>query len=216
MPNYTVKQGDCLSSLAADSGLESWKKIYNHANNSDFRQQRPDPNVIYPGDIVFVPDKEIKEVPAASEVRHRFRYLRDFTLVRLRLTDNAGKPFSGKRFKLSVGSDVFRGNTDSDGRIEQVISACAQAGKLVLWRQDGRDDDTVEWTLQLGALDPVEYLTGVQARLINLGFNCGAIDGVMGPKTRDAVKSFQAKYKLKVDGVPGPNTQSKLKQVHGS
>lgn len=36
------------------------------------------------------------------------------------------------------------------------------------------------------------------------------IDGKFGPKTQKAVKTFQKKYKLKVDGIAGPQTNGKL------
>jgi len=58
---------------------------------------------------------------------------------------------------------------------------------------------------------PVEDLKGVQERLKSLGYDPGAIDGVMGPKTKDAVKAFQEDHPpLAVDGIPGPNTQRAL------
>ncbi|MBX6424919.1 MAG: LysM peptidoglycan-binding domain-containing protein [Variibacter sp.] len=53
---YTVQRGDTLSAIARRFGVPSWQAIYNHPNNAGFRARRPDPNLIYPGDVVFVPD----------------------------------------------------------------------------------------------------------------------------------------------------------------
>ncbi|HEV7261209.1 MAG TPA: peptidoglycan-binding domain-containing protein [Bosea sp. (in: a-proteobacteria)] len=62
----------------------------------------------------------------------------------------------------------------------------------------------------------VALLTGVQFRLNALGFGAGPVDGIKGPKTTKAVKSFQKTYPpLAVDGVPGPRTQEKLADVCG-
>jgi len=216
MPRYVVKQGDCLSSIAKGFGLDDWKIIYNHPDNADFRKKRPDPNVIYPGDTLEVPAKEKKEEPGATEKRHKFRYTKDPTMFRLRLEDSNGKAFASKRFELTIGSDVVRGRTGSDGRIAQPIDPSAREGKLLLWPDNDSDEYTLNWRLQLGGLDPVEYLTGVQARLRNLGYNCGPVDGIMGPKTEAALKAFQAKNNLQADGTPSPQTQAKLKQLHGS
>jgi hypothetical protein len=41
------------------------------------------------------------------------------------------------------------------------------------------------------------------------------VDGMLGPKTRDAVRRFQAEHGLQVDGVPGPITKQKLKEATG-
>lgn len=41
---------------------------------------------------------------------------------------------------------------------------------------------------------------GVQSKLAALGYNPGPIDGVAGPRTQAAVRSFQADHGLPVDG----------------
>jgi peptidoglycan hydrolase-like protein with peptidoglycan-binding domain len=50
----------------------------------------------------------------------------------------------------------------------------------------------------------------LQRRLIELGFDCGAIDGSFGPATQKAVIEFQLAYGLVGDGVVGPLTRAKL------
>ena len=46
----------------------------------------------------------------------------------------------------------------------------------------------------------------IQTKLSNWGFFSGAIDGIYGPKTEEAVKYFQRKNGLTADGVVGPAT----------
>jgi len=65
-------------------------------------------------------------------------------------------------------------------------------------------------------LPPVETVKGVQARLKALGYNCGPIDGIYGPKTRAAAKVFQTDYGLVVDGIVGPITRAALIEANGS
>ena len=50
----------------------------------------------------------------------------------------------------------------------------------------------------------------IQQALKNAGFYQGAIDGKVGPRTKEAVREFQRINGLKVDGVVGKQTWAKL------
>ena len=52
----------------------------------------------------------------------------------------------------------------------------------------------------------------IQNALKNAGFDPGAIDGKMGPRTKQAVMEFQRAKGLKVDGKVGPKTWEELKR----
>jgi N-acetylmuramoyl-L-alanine amidase len=80
----------------------------------------------------------------------------------------------------------------------------------------GQPDDVEDYVLAIGALDPLQELSGIQARLNNLGFNCGASDGLAGPATTRALRQFQQKHNLQVSGEPDEATRDKLKQEYGS
>jgi len=54
---------------------------------------------------------------------------------------------------------------------------------------------------QVGVGSSGGYVFGLQARLKDLGFDPGPIDGVFGPKTQIAVKDFQADVGLPITGV---------------
>jgi peptidoglycan hydrolase-like protein with peptidoglycan-binding domain len=58
-------------------------------------------------------------------------------------------------------------------------------------------------------------VSAVQWQLRNeYGFTTLAVDGIFGPKTEAAVKSFQKKYRLAQDGIVGPNTWMALEVNH--
>lgn len=65
---------------------------------------------------------------------------------------------------------------------------------------------------KFGTID-LDTLAGVQTALGFLGFDPGAVDGIDGPNTRDAVKGFQASNGLAADGIAGPNTKSVMIDV---
>ena len=50
----------------------------------------------------------------------------------------------------------------------------------------------------------------VQARLTDLGYDSGSIDGIYGPITEGAVRQYQSDHGLTVDGIVGPITWSRL------
>ena len=59
------------------------------------------------------------------------------------------------------------------------------------------------------ALTTAENRT-VQTKLKRWGYYTGAVDGIYGPKTKEAVKYFQRKNGLAVDGIVGPQTARAL------
>jgi peptidoglycan hydrolase-like protein with peptidoglycan-binding domain len=52
----------------------------------------------------------------------------------------------------------------------------------------------------------------IQQALTQAGFYKGPIDGVLGPKTKKAIRAFQEANSLTIDGKVGPRTRAKLKQ----
>lgn len=52
----------------------------------------------------------------------------------------------------------------------------------------------------------------IQTALKNAGFYAGAIDGKIGPKTKNAIEEFQKAKGLKVDGKIGPKTWAELQK----
>ena len=55
-----------------------------------------------------------------------------------------------------------------------------------------------------------EGMRGIQRRLVQLGFGPLEVDGIFGPDTDAAVRRFQAARGLDVDGVVGPRTRDAL------
>jgi len=215
-PNdYTIQQGDHVSKIAADKGFTDFKTIWDHPNNQSLKQLRTTPNVLAPGDKLFIPEKEVRTEVRSTDAKHEF-VLSDKPLkLRVVIHDMEDKPVSGKPCDLKVtGSpDVTPLNTDGSGMVERDIEKNAEDGTLKL--KDAGLPIDLDLTLKIGHLDPVDKVTGQKGRLNNLGYDAGEVNEEENLQFKSAVEEFQCDQKLLVDGICGKNTQAKLKQVHG-
>ena len=57
-------------------------------------------------------------------------------------------------------------------------------------------------------------ITRLQMNLKYLGYYGGAIDGIKGNQTIEAIKNFQRDNGLAVDGIAGQHTIDKLREMH--
>ena len=58
MSEYIVVAGDNLSRIAARHGIRYWQNIYLASENKSFRNTRTNPDLIFPGDRIHIPDRE--------------------------------------------------------------------------------------------------------------------------------------------------------------
>jgi N-acetylmuramoyl-L-alanine amidase len=207
MKTHLVRQGECLFSIAEDHG-HHWKTLWEDGANARLKEERKSPYILLPGDEVAVPDLRPREESKAAEQAHRFRRKGVPATLKLRLLSN-GEPRKEVAWKANLGSGWEEGTTDGDGNLKIRLPPNSPAGLLRL-------EDGTEYRLLLRELDPLDTMTGVQARLNNLGYAAGPVDGIQGPLTTAAIRAFQEAYPpLDVDGIVGPKTRDKLKEVYG-
>jgi hypothetical protein len=213
---YIVKQGDWLAKIASRYGFTDFKTIWDDPQNAKLKQQRKNPNVLFPGDQLFIPDKTLKQESAVTQQKHRFELKKPKITLRLILEDACSKPIANASCELSVEDETFKLVSDSKGKIEQEIPANAQKATLIV--KDSKTpihDDVIP--IQIGHLDPVDEVSGQRARLNNLGYFTGPSDIDDEMPFRRAVGEFQLEHlgRSEVDGKCGPKTQAKLLEVHG-
>jgi hypothetical protein len=212
---HIARQGDCLSSIAAQYGFPDWRTIYHHAANTQLRTRRPDPNVLYPADEVYIPDRVLRRESCVTDEEYIFVAGIAPTYLNVCVQDPAGSPFSDVPYKLLVDRVEFSGTTDEHGWIRSEIPARAAWGTLIVCPNPSAPDAVVSWRVLLGHLDPLDTTSGVKGRLNNLGFGCGTPDDRKDEALDSALRRFQQGNNLTVDGIAGPLTQAKLKQAHG-
>jgi hypothetical protein len=202
MPDYKVKQGDCISSIAQGHGIP-WEKIWNHPKNANLQQTRKDPNVLYPGDLVSIPEKEEKQESGATERRHRFHAKGSLVKIRVRFTID-DQPRANEPYKLEIEGRSREGTTDGDGYFEENIPASAKGGKLIVGEANSQDI----YEFKLGIVDPLETDDGIRCRLFDLGYD--AKDDFA-----EAIRTFQKKEGLTATGNVDDTTRTRLKERFG-
>lgn len=191
MAMYTVRRGDCLSSIALAHGFADASDVYDDPNNAEFRRLRPNPDVIYPGDQLFIPEQDPAQFDCGTGQKHRFVVHRPKCMFRLTLEDRLGEPWGDVAWIVTVDDEVFEGTTGADGLIEVEIAADAQEGTLEVRGVQDEEDGEIEATfpLSFGGIDPIETPEGQRGRLKNLGYDCSARDG------RDGLERALATYR---------------------
>ncbi len=203
-----VKQGEHLSRIAHQYGFADYRTIWEHPNNAALKNKRKNPNVLFPGDQVFIPDKQEKGESCATTKRHRFQVARPPLKLRIVVKDFDDQPVANTECELEVEGAVYKLKTNAQGLIEKEIPRTAERGKLTI------PDLGIEHPVKIGHLDPSEEDSGWQARLINLGYHAGPV-GDSNEQIRAALEEFQCDHGLNVTGVLDAATKAKLEKIHG-
>jgi Putative peptidoglycan binding domain len=213
---YTVLQGDHISKIAKAFGFSDYQTIWNDPHNAELKQTRQNPNVLLPGDSIYIPDRQLREESRSTDQRHSF--VKKISKLRLRVTlvDQYEKPISNAACTLVLGAQSRQITSDASGQIDEDIEPDVHDAILVIQDQKPQTPfNNVQLPLKIGDLDPVTAISGQAARLTNMGYFDGDVDQPDPKAFKSAVEEFQCDYGLIVDGICGPKTQATLKKVHG-
>ncbi|MEW6367261.1 MAG: peptidoglycan-binding domain-containing protein [Acidobacteriota bacterium] len=206
-----MKQGECFESIAFKYGF-NWETLWAHPQNQRLREKSKTPNIVMPGDEIYIPEKRAKSEAGATEQSHRFKLKGVPSKVQLRMVDSAGKIRAGLSYVMEIqDGPTYRGKIPADGWIRHSIPPNAKTARLEV------TDNVVteEYVLQLGGLDPIYEVTGIQQRLKNLGYDLDDAPGAFGPATEAAICSFQTAHGLTETGEADKRTLDKLLEVYG-
>ena len=129
--------------------------------------------------------------------------------LNLLFKDSTGAVLADKPFKLVVeGRKPVLGTTDEKGRLCCEVAAGIQKATLFFRHR--------RFELELDTLPDIEEVAGVQERLNLLNYFSGRVDGDLGPRTRNALKSFQRKHALNETGDCDETTLRSLKETFGA
>jgi LysM domain len=208
---HTVKQGDTLARIARRYGLRSWKQVWDAPENEALRKKRKSPHVLHPGDRVAVPGITVHECERPVDQVHRLIVKPDAKLtLRLNLLGKKREPLQGATSKIFVGEELLFEGPVNDGKLECEIPLSVTEARLVV----SVDGFELERPLQIGALDPADQLSGVQARLSNLGWFSGPADGASSEALMLAQNTFRHEREIEPAETLDDALFSELEKAH--
>lgn len=219
--SYTIREGDTLFSLAQRLFLLDLDGLWAHPQNQSLREHSPDGGILPRGQRLYIPPEALS-TEVATSARHCITVQRPRAKLSLLLEAPSGEPLADCEWELSFEPQPVRGKTNSDGRLEAELPPNAGPRvPLAAWPPAPEAPEGVppgqpyRWLLEVGGLAALSEMAGVQARLQNLGYYSGAVDGAGGPKTRAALRCFQRSQALSAGGELTAETRERLGGQYG-
>jgi Putative peptidoglycan binding domain len=205
---YVVRQGDYLSKLAHRFAFDA-DAVWNHSSNESLRSIRDNPEVLAPGDVLFIPDRaQEKKCVITNGTTNRYAAKVPTTAVILKLRDPAGNAIAGKAYRVTGVGTPITGSSDDRGVVSFRVPL--HVWEVVVVLEDGGSVRVL-----VGHMDPPQTASGALKRLRHLGYRAPAS---FEPEDalRLMVTRFQREQKLTVSGNIDEQTASALVRVHGS
>jgi hypothetical protein len=201
---HVIKQGECVGKIAEVYGLFP-RTIWDYGKNLELKELRHDNMyILFENDQVVIPAKRRKAEPIATGDEMTVQRKGVPERLRIRFLHYTQTPRVGVPYLLSLKTDKgdvvadISSETDDKGFVDQPIPPSAVFATITL--NPGQWPEVHEFNLRY--TNPIDKVSGWQARLNNLGYDCGKEDNVLGPKTERAIKAFQRAKMLEETGLP--------------
>ncbi len=125
---------------------------------------------------------------------------------------------------LDLAASIFSPGEDRDIAVKNrdhvargmTLTQLAEAQRLARAWRPGKQAATYSMPDAGDATDNRRRIAGIQRGLASLGYNPGPADGILGPKTRAAVRAFQAREGLPVTGTVSASLVAALRSASGA
>jgi hypothetical protein len=213
---YVVRPGDSMASIAAAFGCGDPQGLFDASENAALKKKRKSPDLLHTDDEVEIPDRlqKLLVVQKPTGDVHKITVKVPTKKLRLVLQGHDGEGYAGEAYTLRYGQTSIEGALDGDGALDVDLPVNVHEAELEL--------GGVTHRLMIGHLNPVADadspdggLSGAQARLANLGYYSGPIDGALSASTKAALRTFQGDQGLDVTGELDDDTVSALEDEHG-
>jgi hypothetical protein len=160
-----IKQGEFLQQLADALGFDA-DTVWQDPSNAQLQAIRPNANILAPGDVLYIPETPsqppatltpgstnsfVASAPSTFTLTHKF--------VGFDPTTYASKAYTVQELDQLTGLQ-----SDENGVVTFQAPVTLTTATVVF------TDTGESWTLCIGAMDPINTLSGIFMRLQNLGY----------------------------------------------
>jgi hypothetical protein len=163
MAPYVIRQGDYLAKLASKFGFDA-DAVWTDDKNTALKELRKDPNILFPGDVLYIPDAT-NDVATPTSLKTGTS--NDFTSSppTVPITHKFLNPcFASQPYIVHELPDLTGLTTDGGGTATFSVPVTLETITLV-FTATGQT-----FVYDIGALDPIQTASGVFQRLQSLGF----------------------------------------------
>ena len=211
---HVVTRGECLATIAHRYGFSDATDIQNHPDNAEFKSRRPEPNLLFPGDEIAIPDSAPdKTLTLATGKRHVVVIKQPPFALTVRLLDLDRTAYKNQDYQLFVDGALLQSDVTADGQIKVPLPITARHVRLVA--------GDYEWAIEVAGLNPIDQTddqgeSGVLGRLHSLGYQVDVEEGdLAAPRTRAAIRWFQRDHGLDPTGDLTSDTQAAIVSAFG-
>lgn len=211
MRPYVVRQGDYLTKLAFVHGFDV-DEVWGHEKNKALAELRKDPNVLAPGDVIYLPVKPKEGLPIQKGATNKYVAKVPKVPVNLRFQDASG-PMGNVKFVVEGGlATPAEGTTDGEGKIKLRVPAYVRELRVRFPEEDRTS------VVRIGDLDPLEERSGIAARLAQLGYLSAPRPGreLTDARLSAALHAFQEAQGIEPTGEADDATRAAVKKAYGA
>jgi Putative peptidoglycan binding domain len=216
MTPYIVRQGDYLAKLAYGHGFDA-DEVWNDPKNEELRKLRPDPNILAPGDILYIREGKKDDLPVQQGTENNYTATVPKVQLQLHFQDDQG-PFAGEAYEVQDLGDPIPGTTDGEGGLVVDVPVMASAFHVLFPARN------VIYPVLVGDMDPIDEPSGVRKRLRHLRYYADpsraeapdSPEEALAALDSLAIKAFQQDHQLTPTGEIDDATRAALVAAHGS
>jgi hypothetical protein len=161
---YVICRGDHLSSLAYQFGFNA-DTVWSDPKNAQLRGLRPDPNILFPGDVLYIPDQK-PPVMKSLTIGTTNTFVSDAPTVTLtqQFVGPESTTYASRAYTVQELDQLMGLSTDANGVATFQVPVTLATATVVF------TDTGESWALQIGSMDPINTPLGIFKRLQNLGY----------------------------------------------